>query len=88
MIFELYISLYSLCPPSLQRADVHLHDRRQPALHAAHQLAAHRRLHPAGGGAPQASDGGRRGDPEPRHGGERGGRAGRAHAGHQAAQDR
>lgn len=70
-----------------QRAHVHLHDRCQPAVHSADHLAAHRRLHRADPAAAQAADGGRRGDPEPRGGGEWSGRAGREDAGHQAAQN-
>ena len=73
---------------SFQRAHVHLHDWRQPALHPADHLPAHLGLHGADSGAAEASDRGRWGDPEPRDRGERGGRAGWEDASHQATQNR
>lgn len=41
---------------SFQRAHVHLHDRRQPALHPADHLPAHLGLHRADSSAAEASD--------------------------------
>lgn len=62
----------------LQRAHLYLYDWRQLAVHAADHVATHFRLHRANSAAAQASNGGRRGDPEPRVRGEWSGRAGRA----------
>lgn len=73
---------------SFQRAHVHLHDRCQLAMHSADHVPAHLRLHRADSAAAEASHRGRRGDPEPRGRGERGGRARREDASHQAAQNR
>lgn len=62
----------------LQRAHLYLYDWRQLAVHATDHVATHFRLHRANSAAAQASNGGRRGDPEPRVRGEWSGRAGRA----------
>ena len=90
-LFFLFLFLSASAPSSiplslpLQCADLHLHDRRGPAQHAANVLPPRGRVRHPGSGAAEAPDVGA-GDPQPRPGGEHPG-DGRAHPGCQAAQD-